>query len=202
LPQAPPRKSCKPDSSIWLGEGSVVWDVGAHIGFFALTFARLVGPSGQVVAFEADEANVAALRAAVVRNGFDNVEVRPVAVWSTPGEVAFERRSDTGGALNGAVVEGGRGVTVRATTLDAELVRRRAPDLVKIDVEGAEEEVLIGSMRLLSEFRPIIVCEVHLSRRGRKELLPRVLGLLEGSGYSVEDLDPGRRPAHLIAIPF
>jgi FkbM family methyltransferase len=182
--------------------GSVAWDVGAHVGFFALTFARLVGPSGEVVAFEADEANVAALRAAVVRNGFDNVEVRPVAVWSTPGKVVFERRADTGGALNGAVVQGGRGVTVGATTLDAELAGRRTPDLVKIDVEGAEAEVLIGSTRLLSEIRPIIVCEVHVSRRGHEDLLSSVLTLFEASGYAVEDIDPGHLPAHLLAVPL
>ena len=72
---------------------------------------------------------------------------------------------------------------------------------MKIDVEGAEEQVLIGARQLLAGHRPIVVCEVHVSRRGHEELLPRVRALLEGAGYSVEELDPGRRPLHLLATP-
>jgi len=181
--------------------GAVVWDVGAHVGFFALALARLVGPEGLVVAFEADDVNVDALRAAVQRNRLTNVEIRPVAVWSAPGTVEFERRADAAGATHGAVVDTGSGVSVPATSLDAEAEGRRLPDFVKIDVEGAEEQVLSGARRLLVEHRPVVVCEVHVSRRGHEELLPRVRALLEGAGYTVEELDPGRRPVHLLATP-
>jgi FkbM family methyltransferase len=182
--------------------GFVVWDVGAHVGFFALTCARIVGPTGCVVAFEADEDNVDALRAAVNRNAFQNVEVCPVAVWSAPGMVEFERRKDAEGAINGAVVASGRGVLVPATSLDSELERRPAPDVVKIDVEGGEEQVLIGARRLLTEHRPIVVCEVHVSGRGNEELLPRVRALFDDAGYALEEVDPGRRQAHLLATPL
>ena len=168
--------------------GSVVWDVGAHVGFFALTLARMVAPEGLVVAFEADDANVDALREAVPRNGLANVEICPVAVWSEPGTVVFERRSDTAGAINGAVVETGSGVSVTATSLDAELERRRIPDFVKIDVEGGEEQVLIGARQLLAEHRPVVVCEVHVSRRGHEELLPRIRDLLEGALHQQTDI--------------
>ena len=185
-----------------VGPGAVVWDVGAHVGFFALSLARVVGPDGLVVAFEADDANVEALRAAVDRNGLTNVEIRSVAVWSTPGTVEFERRSDGAGATHGAVVDSGSGVTVLATSLDAEAKERRSPDLVKIDVEGAEEQVLLGARRLLMEHRPVVVCEVHVTRRGHEDLLPRVRSLLEQAGYTVEELDPGRRPVHLLATPL
>lgn len=182
--------------------GAVVWDVGAYVGFFTLALARLAGADGLVVAYEADEANVEALQAATVRNEITNVEVRPVAVWSAAGTVTFQRSSDAAGAVHGAVVEAGAGITVAATSLDAETELRRIPDLVKIDVEGGEEEVLIGARRLLAEHRPVVVCEVHLSRRGREELLPRVRALLEEAGYTVEELDPGHRPVHLLATPL
>lgn len=181
--------------------GSVVWDIGAHVGFFTLMFARLVGPEGQVVAFEADDVNVAALHAAVGRNELANIEIRPVAVWSTPGTVAFENRSDRKDATHGAVVDSGAGRSVEATSLDAEAQRHRPPDLVKIDVEGAEEHVLIGSEWLLAEQRPIVICEVHNSRPGLEDLLPRVVALLQRADYVVEELDPGRRPVHLLATP-
>lgn len=180
--------------------GSVVWDVGAHVGFFALALARIVGPEGRVVAFEADAVNVEALRAAAARNGLDNVEVRPVAVWSAPGTVEFQSRSDSDGG-HGAVVADGGGAAVPATSLDAEAREQRAPDLVKIDVEGAEEHVLIGARQLLADHRPLVICEVHVSGRGNEGLLPRVEALFEHAGYAVEHLDPGRRPVHLLATP-
>jgi FkbM family methyltransferase len=180
--------------------GSVVWDVGAHVGFFALALARVVGPDGHVVAFEADGVNVEALRAAAGRNGLDNVDVRPVAVWSAPGTVEFQARSDSDGG-HGAVVEAGRGAKVPATSLDAEARAHRKPDLVKIDVEGAEEQVLIGARQLLADHRPVVICEVHVSGRGTEGLLPRIEALFEDAGYSVEQLDPGRRPVHLLATP-
>jgi FkbM family methyltransferase len=180
--------------------GSVVWDVGAHVGFFALALARIVGPDGRVVAFEADGVNVEALRAAAALNGLDNVEVRPVAVWSAPGTVEFQPRSASDGG-HGAVVEAGGGVMVPATSLDAEAQGQRIPDLVKIDVEGAEEQVLIGARQLLADHRPIVICEVHVSGRGNEGLLPRVEALFEDAGYAVEQLDPGRRPVHLLATP-
>jgi FkbM family methyltransferase len=180
--------------------GSVVWDVGAHVGFFALALARVVGPEGRVVAFEADDVNVEALRAAVARNGLANVEVRPVAVWSAPGTVAFQSRIDSDGG-HGAVVEAGGGAVVPATSLDAEVREQQAPDFVKIDVEGAEEQVLLGARQLLAEHRPVVICEVHVTRRGNAELLPRVEALLEEAGYTVEQLDPWRRPVHLLATP-
>jgi FkbM family methyltransferase len=182
--------------------GAVVWDVGAHVGFFALTFARLVGPEGLVVAFEADDANVEALRAATQRNQIANVEICPVAVWSAPGTVQFERRADIAGATDGAVVDSGTGVAVPATSLDVEAQQRRIPDLVKIDVEGGEEQVLIGARQLLTEHKPVVVCEVHVHGRGDAELLPRVRALLEGDGYQVEEFDPERRQVHLLATPL
>jgi FkbM family methyltransferase len=203
------------DAKSWLGDlepelqarlpqlvrpGFVVWDVGAHTGFFTLLLARLVGEAGRVVAFEPDDASLEALNAAVARNGATNVQVRPVAVWSTVGTVGFERRADSEAGAHGAVLEGGA-VTVTATTLDAEASAGVSPDLVKIDVEGGEEQVLIGARRLLAEQRPVVVCEVHVARRGREELLPRVERLFLDAGYTVEELDPGRRPVHVLAVP-
>jgi FkbM family methyltransferase len=176
--------------------GSIVWDVGAHVGFFTLLLARLVGEGGKVLAFEPDQTEP--LRAALDRNGVENVEVRPVAVWSTVGSLRFDPRGGDG--THGAVATDGA-VFVPSTTLDREL-EHGVPQLVKIDVEGAEEEVLLGGPHLLLEHRPIVVCEVHVARRGRIELLPHVRGLLESAGYLVEEIDPDRRPVHLVATPI
>jgi FkbM family methyltransferase len=176
--------------------GSTVWDVGAHVGFFTLLLSRLVGDEGSVLAFEPDQTEP--LYAALDRNGVDNVEVRPVAVWSTVGTLRFEPHG--AGGAHGAVASEGA-ISVPSTTLDREL-EHGIPQLVKIDVEGAEEEVLLGAQSLLLEHRPVVVCEVHVARRGRAELLPHVRGLLESAGYSVEEIDPDRRPVHLVGVPI
>jgi len=180
--------------------GEVAWDVGAHIGFYSCLLARLVGPLGRVVAFEPDEEAAGALEAAAHRNGLAHVEVRRAAVWSRGGSLLFRPRVDSVEGFHGSVQpDGGR--VVRATTLDAELAVGPAPALVKIDVEGAEKEVLRRAGRLLREARPAILCEVHLARLGRPELLAAVRGLLESAGYEVCELDPSRSPRHLVALP-
>jgi hypothetical protein len=137
----------------------------------------------------------------VERNGFANIHIRPVAVWSTPGTVGFESRGDAKGGAHGAVTLAGDTVAVVATTLDEEVALGPAPSLVKIDVEGGEEHVLVGAARLLTECKPLIVCEVHSVRRGNEELLPRVRRLLIDAGYDVEELDPGKSPVHLLGTP-
>ena len=177
--------------------GSVVWDVGAHIGFFTLLLSKCVGEDGRVVAFEPDPAAVEALRAAVARNGVGNVEVRAVAVWSRPGWIPFERHSESPLGWHGGVGE--RGKPVWATTLDEEAARGPLPALLKIDVEGAEEQVLAAGRRLLKESQPTLVCEVHLVRRGGEHLLPRVRELLQDAGYDVHELRRGTSSVHLVA---
>ena len=161
--------------------------------------ARRVGPTGTVVAFEPDDWSVKALEASVAANGLENVRIRPVVVWSTATSVGFEQRKDSAAGAHGAVHSAARD-TVCTTTLDDEWAGA-APNLVKIDVEGAEEQVLLGARRLLAEARPTIVCEVHLTRSGSPELPARVRALLEAAGYDVQALDPDRSPLHLLAIP-
>jgi FkbM family methyltransferase len=181
--------------------GTVAWDVGAHIGFYTLLLSRCVGPDGRVVAFEPDDSSLGALRAAVERNRLGNVEIRSAAVWSHVGRVGFESHAGSPEGWHGAVREGAEG-SVPATTLDLEAERGPAPDFVKIDVEGAEEHVLRGAGRLLTERRPVVLCEVHLVRRGGEELLARVTRLLLDAGYRAHDLTRDERSVHLLAEPL
>jgi FkbM family methyltransferase len=154
-----------------VGEGAVVFDVGAHIGVVTFGAARLVGKTGRVVAFDSDPENVASLREACVLNHFEqNVQVVHAAVWSytTDRGVSFRRgatrRSHGGVAADGyqPVLADGPTLTVPATTLDAFIAcSGLTPKLVKIDVEGGEYEVLRGGEALFANVRPYIVMEVH-----------------------------------------
>ncbi|WP_181705383.1 FkbM family methyltransferase [Chthonobacter rhizosphaerae] len=155
-----------------LGRGSVFFDVGANVGFFTILAARAVGPAGRVVAFEPSPANVHLLRRNISANGFPNVTVIEAAAsdHSGSGELLLARLSG-GSALSTAdrPPDTTGSLSVRLVSLD-DLVAGggvRLPDVVKIDVEGAEEAVLKGMTGLLRRAAPVIVFEVDDADRAR-----------------------------------
>jgi FkbM family methyltransferase len=148
-----------------LRPGMVFYDIGANIGFFSLLAARLVGPQGRVVAFEADPEVAARLREHISRNSFSWITAEQQAVWCEPITVSFARTDPATSPDRGLghVVSGpGDGtIQVRATSLDEFTKTQIAPDFLKCDVEGAEVEVFRGAEKLLTEKRPGILCEMH-----------------------------------------
>jgi FkbM family methyltransferase len=131
--------------------GTTVVDGGAHIGLFTLLAARRAAP-GKVYAFEADPYNFDALRLNATRNGLDNVRLVNEALADTPGPLTFMVSSGTvaSSLVTKSYVHDAHPMTVPATTIDAEVPRDRARDIVvKLDVEGAEERVLKGAAATL-----------------------------------------------------
>lgn len=155
-----------------LEPGMTVADVGANIGLLTLACARLVGPSGKVYAFEPEPAMAAALAETLALNGLTWVDLREEAAGRTAGRATFHISPVPGHSslYPLAAEEVGRGadVEVRIARLD-EVVAGRL-DVLKIDVEGAELDVLAGTERLVAENPDIaIVVEfgpVHLTRNG------------------------------------
>jgi FkbM family methyltransferase len=139
--------------------GMVVFDVGAHAGFYSLLFARLVGAGGQVWAFEPNVENAAYLVKHVHLNRAANVTVMRAAVSAAPELGHFRLGSDS--YLGRLAPEGD--YRVPTVSLDNLLKRHAAPypDLIKIDVEGAEAAVLAGAAGLLRERRPILFVALH-----------------------------------------
>lgn len=150
--------------------GMVVYDVGAHIGYMAHVLSRLVGPTGQVLAFEPDPANYAALQHNLAENRCQNVQSFHLAVSDQNGLAPFAHfesyslvghlaRPDTPG--DATLLE------VEMTSLDSWVYARGypAPGFLKIDVEGAEGQVLAGARRLLKEARPVVVAELRANRK-------------------------------------
>lgn len=170
--------------------GSVVYDVGAHFGYYSLLASRLTGPSGRVIALEPSPRNLAALRRHLELNHADNVTVVETAVADREGEARFDNRAGSGvGHLS---TEGP--LTVSVTTLEALTGRFPTPNVIKIDVEGAEEAVLAGGRGLLQRVRPAIFLSTH-----GPALRQSCEQTLAGLGYSVQELVPGellatRRP--------
>jgi len=157
--------------------GMVVYDLGANVGFYTLLAARLVGADGLVVAFEPLPRNLHYLRRHVALNACGNVMVIDAAVSDRAG-VATLRADGSATARLGA----GGDILVRTLTLDDAVFGQglRPPAILKMDVEGAELDVLRGAARTLETWRPILLLSTHSTALRRE--CHRVLA---GAGYSL-----------------
>ncbi len=150
-----------------LKAGDIVVDVGAYTGDYTIFASRKVGPTGRVIAIEPDPNNARRLRRNL-RGELDNVTVLEAAVWSAPGRMRFKFAEC--GLQSGPVVcvdETIRGVedTVEVTTLDELIKGLKLPrvDVLKMDIEGAEIEVLKGCRAtLMTESVYVCVASYHV----------------------------------------
>ncbi|MBI5688080.1 MAG: FkbM family methyltransferase [Verrucomicrobia bacterium] len=139
--------------------GSVVFDVGAHAGFYTLLASALTGPTGRVFAFEPMPNNIAHLREHLRLNGAANVTVIEKAVADASGVATF---TACGSNFQGHLLPGGE-LQVETVSLD-ELVeqgRLPLPDFVKMDIEGAEVRALNGARKLLARRHPTVFLGTH-----------------------------------------
>jgi FkbM family methyltransferase len=150
--------------------GMLVIDVGAHVGYYSLLAARGVGTTGKVYSFEPEPDNYGLLQANIQRNVYTNIESLSKAVSDRVGSVTlFLTALDTGRHSYYAhgLPERGK-LEVESTTIDAFLDAARWPKvgLVKVDVEGAENDVLEGmgqllrrsqDLKLIIEFSPTLL---------------------------------------------
>ena len=159
--------------------GSVVFDIGANVGFYTLLASSLVGPRGRVVAFEPVPRNLRFLKQHLRMNRVRNTLVVEAAVSNLSGEAFFEESSN---ASTGRIAKVGR-LRVPIVTLDdmVEQGRAPAPQYLKIDVEGAEAGVLEGARRLLNSTHPVIFLATH-----GDEVHRRCCDLLRTSNYRLQ----------------
>jgi FkbM family methyltransferase len=161
--------------------GSVVFDIGANAGFFTLLASRLAGSDGLVVAFEPFPAALAHLRRHLELNGVENVRVVAAAVSDAPGSARFHAHAQiTMGRLDDAGELAVDVVRLDDLCTDGTLP---VPDVLKVDVEGAELQVLRGAETILRTRRPTILLATHGSESDRA-----CRALLERHGYRLEPL--------------
>jgi FkbM family methyltransferase len=184
-----------------LKQGDVLYDVGGHIGFVSLVGAQLVGLEGRVFAFEADPENASRIGDHAHMNALPQVEVVPAAVWSECKTLSFHRAPASSSRNTGAItgeaenVNVERMIVVEAVTLDRFALDHRPPAVIKIDVEGAEEEVLKGAETVFLTRKPLLICEIHHARSAEA-----VMNWLESVGYSwTWQVAESQFPRHLVA---
>ena len=183
------------------GRGFV--DVGAGIGLYAVSAARIVGSEGHVWAFEPTPATCSVLRGNVALNDLPEgatVDVRQVAVGAERGGGHLAvYPEDSGRNSLYAVAAGDASIRVEVTPLDHAIPAGSRVDVVTIDVEGAELDVLRGMARIAAENPQVVAfaafADEHLRRAGAssKQFLAEVERL--GWSYEIFETHSGRPAA-------
>ena len=170
--------------------GMVVYDIGANVGFFTVIAARLC-PQGRVVAFEPLPENLERIRHNVALNNLQNIIVRSEALSDTDAQSRFEVSPEP---TWGKLVSVGKGIGTKVGTIDVKVSRLDSlvkageipiPELIKIDVEGAEIGVLRGAESTLHQARPVLLIELHGTNQA-------IASLLESLAYSAAVLGDTR----------
>jgi FkbM family methyltransferase len=188
-----------------VNSGDVVCDLGAHVGYFTLLMARLVGAGGRVIAFEALPENAKFVEQNARINGLAQVEVVAKAVLDRSQAVEFESEDEDPLTMTACLTTSKGRWTVEAVSLDQHLAGRpERITFVKIDVQGAEERVLAGMRRILTQHRPTLLVELHdVHVHGANH---PALARLREAGYSwtyLQDFPPPptAREVHVVARP-
>lgn len=189
--------------SDWAKPKMVVYDLGANIGYFSLMVARDIEDGGKVYAFEALPTNLERLRANLALNPLRApIEVLSKAVSDKSGSTTFlVHASNAMGKLiesSGRDTAYGQEIVVETISLDDFVFAQRhaPPDLVKIDIEGAEGLALMGMARLLREIRPFLFIELH-----GPDASESVWSQLKAADYALHQLTTGYPPIPSLEAP-
>lgn len=172
--------------------GDVCIDIGANLGYYTRTIARLAGPAGQVYAVEP----VAPVRKVLSRNirRCGNVDILPFALGTENKPIRMGNASVSENGYLGTgqhfVNDTGRSADVEFTTemrRGSELFARlERLDFIKCDIEGYEAIVMHEMRPLLERFRPTVLIETGGENR------PQIVALFRELGYAGFTLDRGR----------
>jgi FkbM family methyltransferase len=168
------------------------YDVGANHGRYAWLISE-ANPDAAVIAFEPDPDNIELLHMTVSNSDLKNVRIEVVALSDKAGQVSFHKDSHTsatGMISNGEIpwVEKYLGhatstIDVRRETLDFFVTEETKPHLIKIDVEGHENEVLRGGNNCLKNNTPLLIVESFPPKQ------EQAIEFLRDLGYSVWDAE-------------
>ncbi len=189
-----------------LRPGMVYYDVGANVGFFAMIAARLVGPSGHVVCFEPLPENARQIEYNARLNGFANIAVRREALGDSNRTEIFNTSTEPTWGMLSTVgklpVQANGQISVEVRTLDSVCSDGGLPrpDVIQMDVEGAEAEALRGASAMLTSARPLLVIELHQTNAAVAAILDRLGYTYAVLGSSQPVLDV-TWDANIVAIP-
>jgi FkbM family methyltransferase len=170
-------------------------DCGANIGLSVLYFKSLY-PDAVIHAFEPDPAAYEKLVANMNENGFKDVFTYKEAVWIEDGELVFETDGSWGGHIGDSASS--VGVTVKARKLDGLLDKH--VDFLKMDIEGAESDVIMHTKELIAKNVERLFFEWH-SLTGVSQRLGEILAFFEKQGFRYHIKEASNRETPFIYKP-
>lgn len=196
-----------------LAPGMTFIDVGANFGLYTVLAAKLVGATGRVLAFEPSEREWKRARRAIERNGFQNVELFRVALSNADGTISLNVCEPAYGGCNSvgtvthkaAVGHVSHVEQVTCRTLDSFLAEKqvRRVDVMKLDVEGAEQLVLLGGKELFTGAgAPVLFCELSdWTARGLGTTAAETWDLMVSYGYKIYSIQRSEGGYRLAQCP-
>ena len=152
--------------SRYVRQGDTAFDIGANVGIFSVVLGSAVGKTGHVAAIEPVSENVARLKKNLEKNDLDNVSAIPLALGAVDGRMVLHMASDAAYHSLGPVEKAFRAdgeIFVAVRRLDDVWTEMGCPvvSFAKIDVEGAEGDVLRGAVALLKACCPVLLIEAN-----------------------------------------
>ena len=165
----------------YVKKGDVVYDIGAHVGYFTLLSSILVGDTGKVYAFEPARKVFKLLKKHIKINRCKNVYIFNKAISDKNGIEFFDIGD---GSWTGKISSKGE-YEVEIVKLDDFVLRNNIfpPNVIKIDVEGEELNVLKGAKNLLTKYSPLIFLSTH-----SQQLYDSCCEFLKSLGYEIKTI--------------
>lgn len=165
-----------------LNEIDTILDAGAFPGEFAIYAAKK--ENIDVIALEPDPKNAEELRENIALNNVeDNVTVIEKGLWDEKCEKGFERDNQLGMSSQ---INDKASITIDLDTIDNIVSSHQKPDLVKMDIEGAEVEALKGAEKVLEEIRPEFSIATYHRRGSSEKTFNQVEDILQEYKYTTE----------------
>ncbi len=181
-------------------EGDIVFDLGAYCGASSYSFARAVGKTGQVFAFEPDRENFLALRKNIERHSLSRVMPINKGIWSSTRRLQFQGEGNMGSGCLAVLGEDRNSNVSEIEVLSLDDICQEhginRVDFIKMDIEGSEVEVLQSASKFLGKYRPRLVIEPHLING--KMATNDICSLLKQAAYSCEVIPQAGLPLPLI----
>jgi FkbM family methyltransferase len=191
------HESFKTDAFVkYFQAGNVLFDIGAHIGYFTAIASKINGSSGKIFAFEPRPMNARFFKIHMKINNFKNVTLYEMAVGESDEDVKFDTHH---GSATGRISKDGN-IRVKQVSV-GRMVKEGIlppPDFIKIDVEGGEIEVLKGLSEVISSSRPKMIIATH-----NEQCHSFSVDFLNKNHYKFEILNPEhiKGDTEIIALP-
>jgi len=184
----------EPETAAWLcnqiRNDMTFLDIGSNAGYFTLLGSKCVGEGGNTISFEPIPLNCTIIEAHLQANKINNVRLERLAISDIKGEVKFTvEKNNANSHISDVIITHAESdlrevLIVKTLTLDEYIKTHKIkPDVIKIDVEGAEVAVLRGALESLRVYKPTCIISLH-----SKECHDGCIEILNSLGYRLETL--------------